>query len=226
MKITGTHEFKIEDLFKMEEFVYQGLGEFSPENTKVANVVCTQDVIKFIDSAGEGIGTIHNSYFFVFCSKSLSAFLSGDLEIFFGVPRIDKESETLSIDFAAGTEHPLNWDIAPEVFYQWESIRAKEAAEKAGPEASRYFRTVVSYEVLSRDTPFSGSAEDLAMQIVDGDCSGIEWSRIVAELSPRIMAKHLIAQGSDADFLVSEEDQEAMEDDDVVAVSPPRRPKA
>lgn len=130
---------------------------------------------------------------------------SSNLEMRYGVPRFDKESETLSISVAMGTQDPFEWDHKPKISYEWESLR-NEAAHDDG-----YFRAVISYEVLSAGSPFSGGVANLAESIIDGDCSGKEISNEFSRVKPATMKKLLEAQGSDPDFLISEEDLESLE---------------
>jgi len=44
----------------------------------------------------------------------------GETEIQFGVPRIDRDNQTLDIDFAASSEcNPTKWVVKPKAVTQW-----------------------------------------------------------------------------------------------------------
>lgn len=72
---------------------------------------------------------------------------------------------------------------------------------------ARYFKTLVTYEVLSEDEPLwaSGgtSALNLHHQITDGDCSGVCLSVSSVELDAKQMRSALECQGSDSGFFIS-----------------------
>jgi hypothetical protein len=77
-------------------------------------------------------------------------------------------------------------------------------------EARRYYRTVIQIEVLSTDpTPRDAELETVAWQIREGDWSGDTTIVSVEEVDAQRMAELLIAQGSDPEFLLGDE-----EDDD------------
>jgi hypothetical protein len=69
-----------------------------------------------------------------------------------------------------------------------------------------YVRTVIKVTVLSRGDFDWDSLTDVAYAISDGDCSGEAETESVEYLTPRQMNDALIAQGSDPDFLIPEED--------------------
>lgn len=75
----------------------------------------------------------------------------------------------------------------------------------------KFFKTLVTFEVLSADAPFDGSASDLAIAITTGDMSGIQLPTQVTELSAAQMSEALIEQGSDPAFLLGEDGEEDAE---------------
>jgi len=46
------------------------------------------------------------------------------LEIRYGVPRINRENQTIDIDFAASSEsNPSEWAVKPKAVTQWEELK-------------------------------------------------------------------------------------------------------
>lgn len=76
-----------------------------------------------------------------------------------------------------------------------------------------FWRTVVQVEVLSEDTPWDGELTNLAIDVIDGECSGQMTIKKLEEVPAEKMAKLLIKQGSDAGFFGLNEDGTFMEDD-------------
>ena len=72
----------------------------------------------------------------------------------------------------------------------------------------KYFRTVITYEVLTEGEPWKGTLEDLAYDTTEGHASGMFLSTEVEEVSEGRMAGLLVSQGSDPEFLIFEEDEE------------------
>lgn len=64
-----------------------------------------------------------------------------------------------------------------------------------------YFRTVLTVEVLTQKEAWNGDFEELAEDCVRGDASGAIVLRVVEQCSTSEMARLLIAQGSDPEFL-------------------------
>lgn len=73
-------------------------------------------------------------------------------------------------------------------------------------EPRKYFKTTVTVEILSADESVEDlTMEELAREIKDGDCSGMMVGAVVKELSKEEMAKELLEQGSDPEFLLGED---------------------
>lgn len=68
-------------------------------------------------------------------------------------------------------------------------------------EKTRFFKTIVRFEVLSTEGPFEGSLERLAAEVTDGQMSGRFLESEVTELTREQAREALVEQGSDADFL-------------------------
>lgn len=64
----------------------------------------------------------------------------------------------------------------------------------------KYFKTIITFEVLSQDKPWLGSLEHLAYDVTEGDCSGQFLDTEIIELSPDEARLALINQGSDPGF--------------------------
>lgn len=74
--------------------------------------------------------------------------------------------------------------------------------------ASKYFKTTITYEVLSKGEPVQfESMADLHAATYDGDCSGHFIETKIETLTEDEMRAALIAQGSDPEFLINN-DQE------------------
>lgn len=69
----------------------------------------------------------------------------------------------------------------------------------------KYYRTIITIEVLTADAPHSGDVGALAYDITEGDASGRVTTE-VEEVTAEKMAELLKAQGSDPEFLLSEDD--------------------
>lgn len=68
-----------------------------------------------------------------------------------------------------------------------------------------YYRTIIQVEVLS-DSPYGvTNLEDVAYDIDKGVCSGVVKIVSSEEVSKEKMAKLLIAQGSDPEFLLGDD---------------------
>lgn len=65
---------------------------------------------------------------------------------------------------------------------------------------STYYKTIIRYEILSEDAPWSGTLEDLAYDVTEGGCSGQFLKSIEIELTADEMCKALLKQGSDPSF--------------------------
>ena len=72
---------------------------------------------------------------------------------------------------------------------------------------NKYFKTRLTFEVLSRDEPYSYSGvKQFAYDIVDGDFSGALTGEKILQLTEKQIAKALIAQGSDPEWLIDLEE--------------------
>jgi hypothetical protein len=72
--------------------------------------------------------------------------------------------------------------------------------------ARKFYRTIVTVEVLSEDSPWDGpDLQDLAGAITHGDCSG-QWDvSHTRELTAQQAAQALIEQGSEPGFFQLDE---------------------
>lgn len=70
----------------------------------------------------------------------------------------------------------------------------------------KYYKTVVTFEVLSNWPLEAMSLADYDYEITGGGSSGKITSTVCTELTRAEMAKALIEQGSDPEFLISEDD--------------------
>lgn len=75
---------------------------------------------------------------------------------------------------------------------------------KTGPDDAKYFRTVLTVEILTRTEAFNSDLNGLSAEIDEGDASGAVLVRVVEEVSADEMAALLIEQGSDPGFLIPE----------------------
>lgn len=76
-----------------------------------------------------------------------------------------------------------------------------------------FWRTVLKVEVLSEDKPLTdASLAEIEYAITDGDCSGVVRVESVKELSPKQAAKALVAQGSDPEFFLLDEEGNEIEE--------------
>jgi len=66
---------------------------------------------------------------------------------------------------------------------------------------TKYFKTVIHYEILSADEPFSGSLEDANYETMEGSMSGRFLDSTVTELTKEEAHAALVEQGSDETFL-------------------------
>lgn len=76
-----------------------------------------------------------------------------------------------------------------------------------------FWRTVVQVEVLSEDTPWDGELTNLAIDVIDGDCSGQMTIKKLEQVPAKKMAKLLMKQGSDPEFFRLNKDGTFMEED-------------
>ena len=65
---------------------------------------------------------------------------------------------------------------------------------------SKFYRTIVTVEILSDEPIGSPTLDEINYQIMEGDWSGQYEVSSVAEISPAEMTSALIAQGSDPEF--------------------------
>jgi hypothetical protein len=65
---------------------------------------------------------------------------------------------------------------------------------------TKYFKTIVRFEVISEDEPFSGSLSDLDYQTQEGGMSGRFLESEITELTPEQTRAALEEQGSDQTF--------------------------
>lgn len=66
---------------------------------------------------------------------------------------------------------------------------------------TRFYKTIVRFEVLSADGPFKGSLERLAEEVTNGGMSGRFLEPEVSELTREEASAALVVQGSAPDFL-------------------------
>jgi hypothetical protein len=83
---------------------------------------------------------------------------------------------------------------------------AVEMPPVANPSGKHYYRQVFTVEVLSDEPVDFNSLEDMHHAITSGDCSGDFRLSRQEEVTATEMIELLEAQGSDASFLVAEED--------------------
>ena len=75
----------------------------------------------------------------------------------------------------------------------------------ADQQQQTFYKTTMVIEILG-DRPYTGDIHNLAYEITDGDFSGTVLSEETVEVDGPQMARLLIAQGSDPDFLGLTED--------------------
>lgn len=73
---------------------------------------------------------------------------------------------------------------------------------------SKYYKTIIEVEVLSEDPYNPEELEQIAADITTGDCSGKWTISSSEEVSKEKMTELLIAQGSDPEFLIREDEDE------------------
>jgi len=80
--------------------------------------------------------------------------------------------------------------------------------------ARKFYRTVVSIEILSEDEPYGDgrTLEDIGYAITEGHCSGKITTASEAEVTAPEMAKLLVAQGSDPEFFQLDENGNEVDD--------------
>jgi hypothetical protein len=77
----------------------------------------------------------------------------------------------------------------------------------------KFYRTLVTVEVLSEEPYYPETLEQVAHDICEGDCSG-DWTHEKSiEVDGLSMAKLLIAQGSDAGFFRLDDKGNDIDDD-------------
>ena len=73
---------------------------------------------------------------------------------------------------------------------------------------TRYYRHLITVEVLSTDPMTTSDLDDLNYQITEGHCSGVVEVESSLEVTESQMRNLLIAQGSDPDFLIPSEEND------------------
>lgn len=68
-------------------------------------------------------------------------------------------------------------------------------------EKTKFFKTIVRFEVLSAEAPFEGSLARLVEEVTNGSMSGRFLESEITEVTRDEARAGLVAQGSDADFL-------------------------
>lgn len=76
----------------------------------------------------------------------------------------------------------------------------------------KFYKTIITIEVLSEDEPWRGGLEALHYAITEGDCSAAFGDDYVVELTAEEVARELIAQGSDPEFFMLDDDGNDIED--------------
>lgn len=68
----------------------------------------------------------------------------------------------------------------------------------------KFYRTIVSIEILSEDEPYGEgqTLADIDYAITEGHCSGKITTESTLEVTPQQMVALLLAQGSDPSFLM------------------------
>lgn len=68
----------------------------------------------------------------------------------------------------------------------------------------KFFRTIVKIEILSEDEPVGDgvSLEEINYAITEGHCSGRISVDCQEQVTARLMARLLLAQGSDPEFMM------------------------
>ena len=78
---------------------------------------------------------------------------------------------------------------------------------------AKYYRTVITYEVLSQDPYSFSDLAQTAYDVMEGDCSGMELNTTSEELTAQEMAERMDAQGSDWSFFYGLEEAVKEEED-------------
>lgn len=73
---------------------------------------------------------------------------------------------------------------------------------------TKYYRTVLTVEILSTESVSDMELSEIADAIMEGDCSGAFTETVMEEVSEEKMAELLIAQGSDPSFLIYDSEEE------------------
>jgi hypothetical protein len=72
-------------------------------------------------TAGEGTIEIDTTEFFEWLAQKHAKGLG---EVYYGVPRINKQNGTLEVDFAFSTEtNPSEWAEKPKAVTQWDELK-------------------------------------------------------------------------------------------------------
>ena len=75
---------------------------------------------------------------------------------------------------------------------------------------NKYFKTVYTIEVLTTEEKLTDiGMEEIAYQCMGGDCSGIISDTVITILTRKEMTAALIAQGSEPEFLLGEDEEES-----------------
>lgn len=74
--------------------------------------------------------------------------------------------------------------------------------------ATELYRRIIILEILADSDPSNATLEDVVYQIDEGDWSGSIISDNTITVEPALMRQLLIAQGTDPDYLVPEDDEE------------------
>lgn len=204
MKLEGNHQIHLADFWIWVSERYKVDVTNAGDIEFTLNEDSEPHTIKITNQDGSPLVEISFERFWAYVDHHSEIFggrTNDHAKLSYGVPRFDREAGVIDITVSVNTEPSP--ESPPQAAREWEDFRLRKLGQEVD---SNYFRTLVTYEVLSRGAPFTGSAEDLAEQIVDGDCSGIQKTIITQRVSPKEMVRLLEAQGSDGDFLVSEED--------------------
>lgn len=204
MKLEGNHQIHLADFWIWVSERYKVDVTNAGDVEFTLNEDSEPHAIKIVNQDGSPLVEISFERFWAYVdhhSEIFSGRTNDYAKLSYGVPRFDRDAGVIDITVSVNTE--LSPESPSQAAREWEDFRLRKLGQEVD---SNYFRTLVTYEVLSRGAPFTGSAKDLAEQIVDGDCSGIQKTIITQRVSPKEMVRLLEAQGSDGDFLVSEED--------------------
>lgn len=85
----------------------------------------------------------------------------------------------------------------------------------SGNMSRKFYKTILTIEILSENEPWVRSIEDLSKDVIEGDYSGVISKEYSCELTPQEMATALQGQGSSSGFFMLDEDgNDLLEEDE------------